>query len=200
AGGAESRTERAPDRPARAWPRRPRTRRRTDRTRWSAWSLSSCPPGRQSPPTNLTAPGSDRRARAGGSIGKIKPLFTRAHPPAPPRTSPVSPLGALPSRTRTPAVGESAVDRQTGHAPPTPLAGLLQRRQEQYRQQEGNHIAAGCHQRDDRKIGAQQQRAQQRAKRHPQPADHPQQRVVTRAVGLVRQRRDRRRAWRLEQR
>src|SRR2546428_8653330 len=47
----------------------------------------------------------------------ISPLFTRAHPPAPPRTSLVSPLGALFSRTRTPAAGESSVDRQAGCAP-----------------------------------------------------------------------------------
>src|SRR5262249_30177323 len=56
------------------------------------------------------------------SIGKIKPLFTRAHPPAPPRTSPVSPLGALPSHPRTPAAGESSVDRQAGRAPSAPHA------------------------------------------------------------------------------
>jgi transcriptional regulator with XRE-family HTH domain len=56
------------------------------------------------------------------SIGKIKPLFTRAHPPAPPRTSPVSPLGALPSRPRTPAAGESSVDRQAGRASSAPHA------------------------------------------------------------------------------
>jgi hypothetical protein len=50
------------------------------------------------------------------SIGKIQPLFTRAHPPATPRTSSMSPLGALPSRTRTPAAGESSVDYQAGRA------------------------------------------------------------------------------------
>jgi hypothetical protein len=35
------------------------------------------------------------------SIGKIKPLFTRAHPPASPRTSPVSPRGASGTPWRT---------------------------------------------------------------------------------------------------
>ena len=57
-----------------------------------------------------------------GSIGKIKPLFTRAHPPVPPRTSPVSPLGSLPSHPRTPAAGESAVARQAGRALSAPHA------------------------------------------------------------------------------
>jgi len=63
-----------------------------------------------------------RGAHKKRSIGKIKPLFTRAHPPAPPRTSPVSPLGALPSRTHTPAAGENSVDRQAGRAPSAPHA------------------------------------------------------------------------------
>jgi hypothetical protein len=54
------------------------------------------------------------------SIGKIKPL-TRAHPPAPPRTSPVSPLEispAAPARQRL----ASSVDRQAGRAPSAPRA------------------------------------------------------------------------------
>src|SRR5262249_1929240 len=42
--------------------------------------------------------------------------------PAPLRTSLVSPLGALPNRTRTPAAGESSVDRQAGRAPSAPHA------------------------------------------------------------------------------
>src|SRR5947207_10539354 len=59
----------------------------------------------------------DRIYAFGLSIGKIKPLFTRAHLPAPPRTSPVSPLGSLPSRTHTPAAGE------LGRPPGRPRAG-----------------------------------------------------------------------------
>jgi hypothetical protein len=50
-----------------------------------------------------------------GSIGKIKPLFTRAHPPASPRTSPVSPRGVPPSRTHPPAAGE--LGRPPGRPP-----------------------------------------------------------------------------------
>jgi len=65
----------------------------------------------------------------GESIGKIKPLFPPAHPPAPSRTSPVSPLRALPSRPRTPVVGESSVDRQQA-------AGKAS--------EAGSHMVSGC--------------------------------------------------------
>src|SRR5262245_19812845 len=69
--------------------------------------------------------GASSTCRAAGpdrSIGKIQPLFTRAHSPAPPHTSPVSPLGALPSRPRPPVAGESAGDRQPGRTPAAPRA------------------------------------------------------------------------------
>jgi hypothetical protein len=50
-----------------------------------------------------------------GSIGKIKPLFTRVHPPASPRFAPVSPLDVPLSRPSPPAAGE--LGRRPGRPP-----------------------------------------------------------------------------------
>jgi hypothetical protein len=51
----------------------------------------------------------------------IKATF-HASPPAPPRTSSVSPLRTRPSHARTPAAGASSVDRQAGSEPSAPHA------------------------------------------------------------------------------
>src|SRR5262245_22873534 len=50
-----------------------------------------------------------------GSIGKIKPLFTRARPPASPRLTPVSPLDAPLSHPSPSAAG--ALARRPGRSP-----------------------------------------------------------------------------------
>ena len=99
----------------------------------------SCPAGLSpnipAPPHNRQRPKRGRKRRCNAALPALRRRGARplagadtnkatfpASPPASPRTSPVPPLGALPSRTRTPAVGESAVDRQAGRASSAPHA------------------------------------------------------------------------------